>query len=55
MHYPTGVIRQKTAWFGVVVGTAEGEKLFADENRESQATDEMHIAEAAESIEIPPR
>ena len=26
---PTGVIRQKTAWFGVVVGTAEGEKLFA--------------------------
>jgi hypothetical protein len=51
---PTGVIRQKTAWFGVIVGTAEGEKLFARrEPGTLQATDEMHIAEAAESIEIP--
>jgi hypothetical protein len=51
---PTGVIRQKSAWFGVVVGTAEGEKLFARrEPGTLQATDDMHIAEAAESIEIP--
>src|SRR5258705_13896138 len=51
---PTGVIRQKTAWFGVAVGTAEGEKLFARrEPGALQATDDMHIAEAAESIEIP--
>lgn len=51
---PTGVIRQKVAWFGVVVGTAEGEKLFARrEPGALQATDDMHIAEAAESVKIP--
>jgi hypothetical protein len=51
---PTGVIRQKASWFGVVVGTTEGEKLFARREPEAlQATDDMHIAEAAGSVEIP--
>jgi predicted nucleic acid-binding Zn-ribbon protein len=51
---PTGIIREKTAWFGVVVGTAEGEKLFARrEPGALQATDDMHISEAADSVEIP--
>jgi hypothetical protein len=26
---PTGIIREKTSWFGVLVSTSEGEKLFA--------------------------
>jgi hypothetical protein len=51
---PTGIIRQKTAWFGVVVHTNEGEKLFARREPESQqATDDMYIAEDANQIEAP--
>lgn len=51
---PTGIIRQKTAWFGVVVGTAEGEKLFARrEPGALQATDDMHISEAGDTVGIP--
>jgi hypothetical protein len=50
---PTGIIREKTAWFGVVVGTAEGEKLFARrEPGALQATDDMHISEAADSVDL---
>ncbi len=33
---PTGVIREKTSWFGVVISTAEGEKLFARREPEQQ-------------------
>ena len=50
---PTGIIRRSVGWFGVVVGTAEGEKLFA--RREpglQQATDDMFVAED-QSIAIP--
>ena len=52
---PTGIIRQKTAWFGVVVRTAEGEKLFARREPETQqATDDMYVSEAASQAEVPP-
>jgi hypothetical protein len=45
---PTGVIREKTSWFGVVVATSEGEKLFARREPEhQQATDDMYVQEAA--------
>jgi len=51
---PTGIIRQKTAWFGVVVRTTEGEKLFARKEPETlQATDDMHVAEAPNDITVP--
>ena len=51
---PTGIIREKTAWFGIVVGTAEGEKLFARrEPGALQATDDMYISEAVDGVEIP--
>ncbi len=44
---PTGVIREKTSWFGVVVSTSEGEKLFARrEPEQQQATDDMYVQEA---------
>ncbi len=50
---PTGVIREKTSWFGVVVSTSEGEKLFARrEPEEQQATDDMYVQEATQ-ITIP--
>jgi len=44
---PTGVIREKTCWFGLLVSTSEGEKLFARrEPEEQQATDDMYVQEA---------
>ena len=44
---PTGIIREKTSWFGVVVSTSEGEKLFARrEPEQQQATDDMYVQEA---------
>ncbi|MEI9814243.1 MAG: hypothetical protein WDO18_17060 [Acidobacteriota bacterium] len=50
---PTGVIREKTSWFGVVVTTSEGEKLFARrEPEQQQATDDMYVQEATH-ITIP--
>lgn len=43
---PTGIIREKTSWFGVLVTTPEGEKLFARrEPEQQQATDDMFIKE----------
>lgn len=52
---PTGIIRKKTAWFGVVIRTTEGEKLFARREPETlQATDDMHVAEAPNNITVPP-
>src|ERR1700686_801428 len=51
---PTGIIRQKTAWFGVLIRTTEGEKLFARREPETQqATDDMHVAEAVDQIAVP--
>jgi len=51
---PTGIIRQKTAWFGVVVRTSEGEKLFARREPETQqATDDMYVAEGREQLVVP--
>ncbi|WP_222837748.1 DUF3732 domain-containing protein [Lysobacter capsici] len=50
---PVGVIREKCAWFGVLVETAEGQKLFArKEPGAQQSTSEMFVLEAV-SIEIP--
>src|ERR1700730_6668569 len=52
---PTRIIRQKTAWFGVVVHTAEGEMLFARREPETQqATDDMYVAESPRQITVPP-
>jgi len=52
---PVGTIRQSCNWFGVLVETMEGQKLFARrEPGESQQTGDMFIIEAA-SIEIPER
>lgn len=50
---PVGVIREKCLWFGVVVETAEGEKLFARrEPGTQQSTNEMFVLEAV-SVEVP--
>ncbi|MEH6695788.1 MAG: DUF3732 domain-containing protein [Hyphomonas sp.] len=52
---PVGVIREACEWFGVVVETAEGEKLFARrEPGEKQQTGDMLILEA-EKVVIPDR
>lgn len=52
---PVGTIRQSCSWFGVLVETMEGQKLFARrEPGENQQTGDMFILEAA-SIEIPER
>jgi regulator of replication initiation timing len=51
---PTGIIRQKTGWFGVIVRTPEGEKLIARREPElQQATDDMHIEETAGVLTVP--
>lgn len=50
---PVGVIREKCSWFGVLVETAEGQKLFArKEPGTQQSTSEMFILEEV-SVEIP--
>lgn len=50
---PVGVIREKCAWFGILVETAEGEKLFARrEPGTQQSTSEMFVLEAV-SVEVP--
>lgn len=51
---PVKTIRNACAWFGVVVQTAAGEKLFArPEPEEQRSTDEMFILEAATIDTIP--
>jgi hypothetical protein len=51
---PTGVIRRTTAWFGVLVQTPEGQKLFARREPElQQATDDMFVAESPGVLDIP--
>ncbi|MFD1298535.1 DUF3732 domain-containing protein [Lysobacter gummosus] len=50
---PVGVIREKCGWFGVLVETAEGQKLFArKEPGTQQSTSEMFVIEAS-SVEVP--
>jgi hypothetical protein len=50
---PVGVIRESCSWFGIVVATSEGEKLFARrEPGEQKQTGEMFLLEAT-SIEVP--
>ena len=50
---PVGVIREKCAWFGVVIDTAEGEKLLARrEPGKQQSTGDMFVLEAAQ-VAIP--
>lgn len=50
---PVGVIREKCAWFGVLVETIEGQKLFARrEPGAQQSTSEMFVLEAV-SVELP--
>ena len=51
---PVGVIREKCSWFGVVVETIEGQKLFARREPEDQrSTDDMFVMEDTE-VEVPP-
>lgn len=50
---PVGVIRDKCAWFGVIVDTAEGQKLFARrEPGMQQSTGDMYVIEST-IIDIP--
>lgn len=50
---PVGVIREKCSWFGVLVETPEGEKLFARrEPGAQQSTSEMFVLESV-SVEVP--
>lgn len=51
---PVGVIRDTCSWFGVLVTTIEGQKLFARrEPGDQKSTDDMYILEGAE-LEVPP-
>lgn len=50
---PVKTIRDACAWFGVVVSTPQGEKLFARrEPGQHRATDEMYLLEAP-VVEVP--
>ncbi len=52
---PVGVIRDTCAWFGVVVQTEEGQKLFARrEPGDQQSTNEMYVLEGTEVV-VPER
>jgi len=53
---PVGTIRESCGWFGVLVNTVEGEKLFARrEPEEQRQTGDMFILEDAEEIVLPER
>jgi hypothetical protein len=50
---PTETIRKACSWFGVIVKTTNGEKLFArEEPGEHRLTDAMYVAEGVE-VEVP--
>ena len=52
---PVGVIRDACSWFGVVVQTVEGEKLFARrEPGQQRQTGDMYVLESDE-VEVPNR
>lgn len=51
---PVKTIRDSCSWFGVIVRTSEGEKLFARREPGGQrSTDEMFLLEASEIAEVP--
>ncbi len=51
---PVKTIRDSCSWFGVIVRTSEGEKLFARREPGGQrSTDEMFLLEAPEITEVP--
>lgn len=51
---PVGPIRDACSWFGVVVETHVGDKLFCRREPESQkSTDDMYFKESSGDIEIP--
>lgn len=51
---PVKTIREYCSWFGVIVQTAEGEKLFArKEPGEQKQADSMCFLESPEAIDIP--
>ncbi len=53
---PVNTIRKYCEWFGVVVATAQGEKLFARKEPGAQrSTDEMFLLEAEKISKIPNR
>ena len=50
---PVGVIRDECSWFGILVETVEGQKLFARKEPGEQAqTGEMFVIESGE-VEVP--
>lgn len=52
---PTGTIRDACAWFGLLIDTADGEKLLArQEPGDRQSTDNMFLLEG-DAIEVPAR
>jgi hypothetical protein len=52
---PTGVIRNACSWFGIIVDTAEGQKLIArEEPRDQRQTENMFLLEG-ETVEVPVR
>jgi hypothetical protein len=52
---PVGVIRERCSWFGILVETLEGQKLFARrEPGDQQQTGDMFVVEG-ETVEIPMR
>ena len=52
---PVKTIRDACSWFGVVVKTGAGDKLFARREPGAQrSTDEMFLMEAAELSDVPP-
>ena len=50
---PVETIRNACSWFGVLVQTSQGEKLFARREPENQrSTDDMFVAEAP-TVQVP--
>jgi Protein of unknown function (DUF3732) len=53
---PVNTIRKACEWFGVIVSTANGDKLFARREPGAQrSTDDMFIREAKEITDVPKR
>lgn len=51
---PVGIIRESCAWFGILIDTLEGQKLFARrEPGDQQRTGDMFVVEGVR-IEVPP-
>lgn len=53
---PVNTIRKHCEWFGVIVATAQGDKLLARREPGAQrSTDDMFLMEAETIVDIPPR